>query len=67
MVRAFFKENGLVLIVEGNDFGFPENEIDKVFEKFYRLKDSVTGGTGLDLSIVKGFIEIPTEFYIVVF
>ncbi|MCW3104995.1 MAG: histidine kinase [Bacteroidetes bacterium] len=45
------------LSIEDNGKGFPENEIQKVFEKFYRLKDSKTGGTGLGLSIVKGFIE----------
>jgi len=43
--------------IEDNGKGFPENEIEKVFEKFYRLKDSKTGGTGLGLSIVKGFVE----------
>jgi len=47
----------LVINLEDNGKGFPENEIEKVFEKFYRLKDSKTGGTGLGLSIVKGFVE----------
>ncbi len=37
--------------------GFPENEIQKVFDKFYRLQNCKTGGTGLGLSIAKGFIE----------
>jgi len=45
------------LNIEDSGRGFPETEIEKVFEKFYRLKDSKTGGTGLGLSIVKGFIE----------
>ncbi|ESU24748.1 two component system sensor histidine kinase [Flavobacterium enshiense DK69] len=40
---------------DGN--GFPEDEIHKVFDKFYRLQHSKTGGTGLGLSIVKGFVE----------
>ena len=40
---------------DGN--GFPEEEIHKVFDKFYRLQHSKTGGTGLGLSIVKGFVE----------
>lgn len=40
---------------DGN--GFPEEEIHKVFDKFYRLQHSRTGGTGLGLSIVKGFVE----------
>ena len=56
-VRVNCIYNKLVLIVEDTGFGFPQEEIDKVFEKFYRLKNSKTGGTGLGLSIVKGFVE----------
>ena len=37
--------------------GFPPEEMDHVFDKFYRLKSSKTGGTGLGLSIVRGFTE----------
>ena len=47
----------LVLVVEDNGQGFPGDETDKVFEKFYRLNGSDTGGTGLGLSIVKGYVE----------
>ncbi len=47
----------LQIIVEDNGKGFPEEEIEKVFDKFYRLKHSRTGGTGLGLSIIKGFTE----------
>lgn len=47
----------IVFVVEDNGPGFPENEIEKVFEKFYRLNTSRTGGTGLGLSIAKGFVE----------
>jgi two-component system sensor histidine kinase KdpD len=47
----------LIITIADNGNGFPENEIDKVFEKFYRLKGSKTGGTGLGLSIVKGVVE----------
>lgn len=45
----------IVILDEGN--GFPDDEIAFVFEKFYRLKNSRPGGSGLGLSIVKGFIE----------
>jgi two-component system sensor histidine kinase KdpD len=45
------------LIVEDNGNGFPELEIENVFDKFYRLKHTKSGGTGLGLSIVKGFAE----------
>lgn len=50
-------ENSLIIEITDNGNGFPEDEIDKVFDKFYRLKNSKAGGTGLGLSIVKGFIE----------
>ncbi len=47
----------LQLIVEDRGPGFPEGELEKVFDKFYRLSNTKTGGTGLGLSIVKGFVE----------
>jgi two-component system sensor histidine kinase KdpD len=47
----------LVLVITDNGTGFPEKEIPKVFDKFYRLEHSKTGGTGLGLSIVRGFVE----------
>lgn len=56
-IQADCVRDRLVLIVADNGNGFPESEIEKVFEKFYRLKGSITGGTGLGLSIVKGFVE----------
>ena len=56
-IQADCVRDKLVLTLADNGTGFPQNEIDKVFEKFYRLKGSPTGGTGLGLSIVKGFVE----------
>lgn len=47
----------LQIVIKDNGKGFPEEERIKVFDKFYRLKQSKAGGTGLGLSIVKGFIE----------
>lgn len=46
-----------IIKISDDGRGFPEDEIHKVFEKFYRLNNSKTGGTGLGLSIVKGFVE----------
>jgi two-component system sensor histidine kinase KdpD len=40
-----------------NGSGFPETEINQVFQKFFRVKGSKAGGLGLGLSIVKGFVE----------
>jgi two-component system sensor histidine kinase KdpD len=55
--RIARETDGLTLIIEDRGPGFPEDELEKVFDKFYRLKNSKTGGTGLGLSIVKGFVE----------
>lgn len=49
--------NYLSLLIEDGGPGFPEAELEKVFDKFYRLQHTKTGGTGLGLSIVKGFVE----------
>jgi len=49
--------NSFVVQVEDRGAGFPEDELEKVFDRFYRLQNTKTGGTGLGLSIVKGFVE----------
>lgn len=56
-VHRDYSSHTLIISVSDNGKGFPENEIDKVFDKFYRLQNTHPGGTGLGLSIVKGFIE----------
>jgi two-component system sensor histidine kinase KdpD len=33
-----------------------KEELPKLFDKFYRVPNSVKGGTGLGLSIVKGYV-----------
>lgn len=56
-VKAFQNTKDLIIAIEDEGYGFPENEINNVFEKFYRINNTKTGGIGLGLSIVKGFIE----------
>ena len=51
------ENNSLIIEISDNGPGFPEESLDKLFEKFYRVPGSKTGGTGLGLSIAKGFIE----------
>lgn len=57
IIKVDFKGNELLIEIADNGPGFPNDEIEKVFDKFYRLKNSKVGGTGLGLSIVKGFVE----------
>lgn len=46
-----------VITVSDNGPGFPEEEIGRAFDKFHRLTNSKAGGSGLGLSIVKGYTE----------
>ena len=53
-----FIQNGQVIItITDNGIGFPEDAIEYVFNKFYKVSKSSTGGIGLGLSIAKGFVE----------
>jgi len=49
------------IIIEDTGFGIPEEEIDKLFSKFFRAsnaQESISEGTGLGLYIVKQSVEI---------
>ncbi len=45
------------IYIADNGKGFQYNEIDFIFDKFYRGSHSFSGGTGLGLSIAKGYTE----------
>ena len=51
-------ENGeLLLSVADNGPGIPAEALPQLFGKFYRAPGAPAGGSGLGLSIVKGFVE----------
>lgn len=56
-IEANCQNDICIIIITDNGNGFPEDEIEFVFDKFYRLKNSFAGGTGLGLSIVKGYLK----------
>jgi two-component system, OmpR family, sensor histidine kinase KdpD len=56
-IEANNEKDKLVIIIADNGPGFPQMEIDRVFDKFYRVQGSKPGGTGLGLSIARGFVE----------
>ncbi len=55
--EASYRDGNLLLQISDSGPGFPEQALPKVFNKFFRVEDSKTGGLGLGLSIVKGIVE----------
>lgn len=54
------KEDKVILTVTDTGIGIPQDQINRVFERFYRVDKShskQSGGTGLGLSIVKHGVE----------
>jgi PAS domain S-box-containing protein len=51
--------NNLLMEVNDEGIGIPEQEIDKIFDSFYRTKNAGNiAGTGLGLAIVKRAVEL---------
>ena len=64
------KKNGLQVIISDQGFGIPKQELENIFQRFYRVVDTSrskkVAGSGLGLSIVetimaKHFGEISVE------
>lgn len=56
-IEASEQHDNCVIVISDNGNGISESEKQYVFDKFYRVPNSKTGGVGLGLSIVKGFVE----------
>lgn len=70
ILRVIGNQNNILIEVEDNGYGIPEDEQKRIFESFHRVKthQTLATGTGLGLSIVlmlveahKGTISVESE------
>ena len=62
IIIRLYKENEFIkIIVKDNGIGIPEESLNYIFERFYRVDKSRcrnTGGTGIGLTICKSIIDL---------
>jgi two-component system sensor histidine kinase KdpD len=58
-IRAYRMDRRVILQVLDEGEGIPVDDLESVFDKFYRAQkvDHVRAGTGLGLAIARGFVE----------
>jgi two-component system sensor histidine kinase KdpD len=56
-INAKVEERQCVFVVADSGPGLAKDDLPKVFEKFYRAEGMKSGGSGLGLTIAKGFAE----------
>ena len=59
-LSATVENSYLSIVVKDTGFGIPEEDLEAIFTRFYRVKDSRTReihGTGLGLAIVKSIVN----------
>jgi hypothetical protein len=52
---------GLILTVSDTGIGIPEDQLERIFERFYQVDQSLVrrfGGTGLGLALCKSIVEV---------
>ncbi|MCY6959677.1 sensor histidine kinase [Clostridium brassicae] len=60
-IRSEVQENKVKLTVSDMGIGIPQNEIEKIFDRFYivdKSRSKEKGGTGLGLSIAKWIVDM---------
>lgn len=61
IIKLYKKDSFINIIVKDNGIGIPEENLDYIFQRFYRVDKSRcrnTGGTGIGLAICKSIIDL---------
>jgi len=56
-IAAVMEGKWLEMTITDSGGGIPAEDLERIFEKFYRVPGTATGGTGLGLSICRGLVE----------
>jgi two-component system, OmpR family, sensor histidine kinase KdpD len=58
-IRTWRDQNSVALQIVDEGEGIPQDDLEHIFDKFYRAEktDQVRAGTGLGLAISRGFVE----------
>jgi two-component system sensor histidine kinase KdpD len=56
-IAAKMERGRLLMSVTDGGKGIPPEDLERIFDKFYRVPGTASGGTGLGLSICRGLVE----------
>lgn len=57
-LSAVLSEGNVIMRVSDNGAGIPADSLRQVFDRFFQADNSIAGGTGIGLAVVRSFVEL---------